>query len=96
MGLGLGEAALILVIAFGVVGPDDLPKVVRTIAGWIRTIRQAMKEVGGSLEQGLETGSGSVAAMALPNAALSERERVQRQVLASAAQETTAVGNDIR
>ncbi len=95
MGIGLGEAALILVIAFGVVGPDDLPKVTRTIAGWVRTIRQAMKELSGSLEQELDGGEMAAAAGAC-GAPLSERERIQRQVLASAAQEKAATVSEPR
>ncbi len=89
MGIGLGEAALVLFIAFGVVGPDDLPKVARTIAGWIRTIRQVMKEISGSMGQELDSVIPAVPAEAC-SGPMTERERIQRQVLASAAQEKTA------
>ena len=40
MGLGAGELALILVIAYVVVGPEDMVKLSRTLA---RTLRQLRK-----------------------------------------------------
>lgn len=40
MGLGAGELALILVIAYVVVGPEDMVKLARTLA---RTLRQLRK-----------------------------------------------------
>lgn len=37
--IGLGELAVILIIAFVVVGPKDLPKVTRALAGGLRRLR---------------------------------------------------------
>lgn len=39
MSLGLGEVVMILVIAFVVVGPQDLPKIARAIAKAIRQLK---------------------------------------------------------
>ena len=39
MGLGLGEIILILILAFVVVGPDDLPKVARWLGRQVRRLR---------------------------------------------------------
>jgi sec-independent protein translocase protein TatB len=39
MSLGIGEIILILVIAFVVVGPEDLPKVARGLARALKQIR---------------------------------------------------------
>lgn len=39
MSLGIGEIILILIIAFVVVGPEDLPKVARGLARALKQIR---------------------------------------------------------
>ena len=43
--IGASELILILVIAFVVVGPQDLPKVARALGRFLRGIRQMMDEV---------------------------------------------------
>lgn len=54
MGLGAGELVLILVIAYVVVGPEDMTKLARTIAKTIRQLRKMSvdlgKEVGSEIE----------------------------------------------
>ncbi|MBR2729495.1 MAG: twin-arginine translocase TatA/TatE family subunit [Eubacteriales bacterium] len=53
MGLGPGEIALILVIAYVIVGPEDMGKLARTLAKALREIRKLsadlQKEAGDSL-----------------------------------------------
>ena len=44
---------MILLIAFLVVGPEDLPKVARTLAQWIKKLRTMMREVNKSFESEL-------------------------------------------
>lgn len=53
LSIGFGEIILILLIAFLVVGPEDLPKVARTLAQWIKKIRIMMKDVNKSFESEL-------------------------------------------
>ena len=54
MGIGLGEFVIVLLVAFIVVGPEDLPKVARTLARWVKTARKTMKEISGTFEEDLE------------------------------------------
>jgi sec-independent protein translocase protein TatB len=49
--LGWQEFFLIATIAVVVVGPKDLPKVIRTIVGWIRKIRTVARDFQGSIEE---------------------------------------------
>lgn len=51
MGIGMGEIIVVLIIGFLVVGPEDLPKVARTLAKCIKKIRSAMKELTKSFEE---------------------------------------------
>lgn len=53
LSIGFGEIIMILLIAFVVVGPEDLPKVARTLARWIKKIRTMMKDVNKSFESEL-------------------------------------------
>ena len=41
--IGLGELLILLLIAFVVVGPEDLPKVTRSIAKALRSLRSLFK-----------------------------------------------------
>ena len=50
MNLGFGELLLILVIAFVVVGPNDLPKVARAIAKVLRQLKGVYAEVKSELD----------------------------------------------
>lgn len=50
MNLGFGELLLILVIAFVVVGPNDLPKVARAIAKVLRQLKGMYAEVKSELD----------------------------------------------
>lgn len=50
MGLGLGEIILILIIAFVVVGPDDLPKVARGLARAMKQARVLFSDIRDELE----------------------------------------------
>lgn len=43
--LGFSELILILLVAFLIVGPKDLPKVARTIGRWVRTLRSKLTEL---------------------------------------------------
>lgn len=42
--IGFGELILILLVAFVIVGPKDLPKVAAALGRGVRTIRQFMRE----------------------------------------------------
>ncbi len=50
MGLGLGEIILILILAFVVVGPDDLPKVARGIAKAMKQAKILFADIRDELE----------------------------------------------
>lgn len=43
--IGMTEILLLLVIAFVVVGPQDLPKIARALGRFVRYIRQLIREV---------------------------------------------------
>lgn len=42
--IGFSELILILLVAFLVVGPKDLPKVARTIGKWVRYLQELFQE----------------------------------------------------
>ena len=43
--IGIGELLVVLVVAFVIVGPDDLPKVARWLGRQVRRIRVALQEL---------------------------------------------------
>lgn len=45
------EMLLVAVVAMVVVGPRDLPKVMRTVGSWVRKARGLAREFQGSIEQ---------------------------------------------
>lgn len=49
--IGFGELLLVFVIALVVLGPERLPIAVRTVAGWIRTLRSLASTVQNELAQ---------------------------------------------
>jgi sec-independent protein translocase protein TatB len=49
--LGWQEFFLIATIAVVVVGPKDLPNVIRTVVGWIRKVRTMARDFQGSIEE---------------------------------------------
>ncbi|MCC8025281.1 MAG: Sec-independent protein translocase protein TatB [Clostridium sp.] len=49
MSLGFGEILVVLIIAFVVVGPKDLPKIARAMARLIRQFRQMYGSIKDSL-----------------------------------------------
>jgi sec-independent protein translocase protein TatB len=49
--LGWQEFFLIATIAVIVVGPKDLPNVIRTVVGWIRKVRSMARDFQGSIEE---------------------------------------------
>lgn len=52
--IGLWELILISIIGLVVLGPERLPTAVRTVSGWIRTMRRMAQNVKNELEQELE------------------------------------------
>lgn len=52
--IGLWELILISVIGLVVLGPERLPTAVRTVSGWIKTMRRMAQNVKNELEQELE------------------------------------------
>lgn len=42
--IGFSELIMILLVAFVIVGPRDLPKVARTLGRWVRTVRKMFDE----------------------------------------------------
>ena len=94
MGIGLGEFVIVLLVAFIVVGPEDLPKVARTLARWIKTARKTMKDISGSFEEDLKKEDFTQAKDALTSdfkQVNSELARIQQQVLENARREEAAV-----
>ena len=45
IGMGAGELLIILLVAFIVVGPEDLPKVARKLGKAVKRFRRAMHEL---------------------------------------------------
>ncbi|CNJ21140.1 Sec-independent protein translocase protein TatB [Yersinia rohdei] len=52
--IGISELLLVLVIGLVVLGPERLPVAVRTVAGWIRTLRSLAATVQNELAQELK------------------------------------------
>ncbi|CAK9886393.1 MAG: Sec-independent protein translocase protein TatB [Candidatus Erwinia impunctatus] len=52
--IGFGELLLVFVIGLVVLGPQRLPVAVRTVAGWIRTLRSLAASVQNELAQELK------------------------------------------
>lgn len=52
--IGFGELLLVLVIGLVVLGPERLPVAVRTVTGWIRTLRSLATTVQNELSQELK------------------------------------------
>lgn len=52
--IGFSELLLVLVIGLVVLGPERLPVAVRTVAGWIRTLRSLAATVQNELAQELK------------------------------------------
>ncbi len=48
--IGWAELAVVAVIALLVVGPKDLPRVLRTVGGWARKARAMAREFQGTLD----------------------------------------------
>lgn len=87
MGIGLGEFVVILLVAFIIVGPEDLPKVARTVAKWVKTCKRSMKEISSTLELDAEKKEWNAVGQEISgdiHGVRSEWERVQKQVLESA------------
>lgn len=57
MGLGAGELILILVIAYVVVGPEDMVKLAGTIAKTLRQLRKLSTDLRGEVEGELRLSS---------------------------------------
>ena len=54
MGLGAGELVLILVIAYVVVGPEDMAKLARTLAKTIRQLKKMSADLSREVGSGLQ------------------------------------------
>lgn len=80
MGIGIGEIILILIIGFLVVGPEDLPKVARTLAKWLKKIRSAMKDLTKTFEEEIKSEEIKATGHDIKTIT-SEFERVQQEVL---------------
>lgn len=52
--IGFGELLLVMVLGLIVLGPERLPVAVRTVAGWIRTLRSLASTVQNELSQELK------------------------------------------
>ncbi len=53
--VGGGELVLILLVAFLVVGPDDLPKLARKMGSMVRTVRNVISEARKEMEDDQDT-----------------------------------------
>ena len=49
--LSLGEMALVAVVALVVIGPKDLPKVIRTVSSWWRSAQGVVGELRQSVDE---------------------------------------------
>jgi Tat protein translocase TatB subunit len=49
-GIGMGEFILILLVAFLVVGPKDLPKLARALGRLIKSARRAVKDLNDAID----------------------------------------------
>ncbi|MDD4321712.1 MAG: Sec-independent protein translocase protein TatB [Acidaminococcaceae bacterium] len=85
MGIGIGEIMVVLIIGFIVVGPEDLPKVARTLAKCVKKIRSYMKELTKSFEEEIKADEIKEAGRNIKSLT-SEFERVQQDVLRHAAE----------
>lgn len=83
LSVGIGEVLVILLVAFFVVGPEDLPKIARTLAIWVKKIRNTMKDLTASFENeiSLEETKKSFSSVT------SEVEKAQAEVLRQAAEQ---------
>ena len=43
--IGIGEILIVLVVAFVIVGPDDLPKVARWLGRQVRSLKRMIREI---------------------------------------------------
>ncbi|MEG0798373.1 MAG: Sec-independent protein translocase protein TatB [Acidaminococcaceae bacterium] len=77
MSIGLGEIMIVLIVGFLVVGPEDLPKIARTLASWLKRSRAAMKDLTKSFEDEIDINDVKKNVQAVN----SEVERMQREVL---------------
>ena len=50
IGIGAGEVLIILLVAFVIVGPEDLPKVARMLGKFIRKVRSAVNGIKDDLD----------------------------------------------
>jgi len=88
----MGEIIVVLIIGFLVVGPEDLPKVARTLAKCVKKIRSATKELTKSFEE-------EIAAEEIKEAGRdmkglnAEFERVQQDVLRHASNVKSTIKN---
>ena len=82
MSIGLGEIFVVLLVAFFVVGPEDLPKIARTLAIWVKKIRTTMKELTTSFENEIELEKVKKDVGNLP----SEVEKAQQEVFKQASE----------
>jgi Sec-independent protein translocase protein TatA len=80
-GLGLGEILIVFLIAYVVVGPKDMKRAVRKLAGGIREIKRMGTEMKGDLD--------------LDNELLSVREAVDRTPAAGGAGELSRIHQEI-
>jgi Tat protein translocase TatB subunit len=94
MRIGLVEFVIVLLVAFIIVGPEDLPKVARTLARWVKAARKTMKDISGSFEEDLEQEDFIQAKKSFETdfkQANSELARIQQQVLDIARREDAAM-----
>lgn len=82
MSIGLGEIFVVLLVAFLVVGPEDLPKIARTLALWVKKIRTTMKDLTASFENEMELDKVKKDV----NTFSSEVEKAQQEVFKQAAE----------
>lgn len=93
MGIGLGEFIVVLLVAFVIVGPEDLPKIARTLARWVKAIRGTLKDISSSFEKDLGQEDMVRAEKKMQDGlcqADSEFERIQQKVLETARKEGTS------
>lgn len=79
-GLGMGELVIIAIIAIVVVGPKQLPEVMKTLGKWARDLSKARDEFTESIRQDETVSNLKESLEQAKKKMIEETERVQREI----------------
>ena len=82
MSLGMGEILVILIIAYVIVGPEDLPKILQAVKKGLRQMKSLTGSVQESLKQetGLEDVGKAIQSDMETNDLLAELKAIQHEI----------------